>query len=166
MSNYRPGLVDVDPPEDTSLAFESLARSIGINVAVDVPVEVSEWFGEGGHIPIEGLLDGSGIRGTLVPAGDGRHLLYLNKEMRHGIGIEVGDLVELVLWRDESSREVELPEDVRTALDGAGVLDRFLSWAPSHQREYLVAIEDAKRPETRRRRIESTIEQLNPLEGG
>lgn len=160
MANYRPGLADVDLPEALSPRFECLVKPIGFNVAVDIPVEVSSWFGETGHIAVEGLLDGQGIRATLVPLGEGRHRMFLNREMRDATGIQLGDRVQLVLWNDRKPRGPDIPEDVRSALEAAGVLDRFQSWSPSHQREYLVVIEDAKREETRVRRIESTIEQL------
>lgn len=165
MANYRPGLVDVDPPEEKAPTFSTQAYSLDINVAIDIPPEVSDWFDERGHIPVEGLLDGFGIRGALVPVGERRHRMFLNEEMRQGIGIGVGDVVELVLWRDDTSREPEIPEDVRSALEQAGLLGRFLSWPPSHQREYLVVIEDAKKPETRRKRIEITVEHLTSQAG-
>lgn len=158
MANYTPGIVPgLRPPADTAPEFTAVAYGHGLNVAVNLPEEVSGWFGEQRHVSVLGLLDGAGIQATLAPRGGGRHRLYLNNEMRSAVGIEVGDRVTITLWRDPDPRDPELPEDVRTAFDAAAVLESFLAWPPSHRREYLVAIEDAKRPETRWRRIEQTI---------
>lgn len=57
--------------------------------------------------------------------------------------------------------DLDLPRDVAEALAGKpSVRRRFLSLAPSHQGEYLRWIEQARRPETRARRIESMLEMV------
>lgn len=107
MSNYRPGLAEVVPPEDTAPPFRATTYALEINVAVDVSEEVSDRFGDRGHIPVLGLLGGTGIRATLVPAGGGRRRLFLNEEMREATGTEVGEEVELLLWGDTTPRAPE-----------------------------------------------------------
>jgi hypothetical protein len=153
-------LAGVERPSTTAPEFSAAAYALGINVALDVPEEVTVWFGSTRHVPVCGLLDGTGIRATLVPTGDGKHRLFLNAEMRSACGIAVGDACSVVLWADPSDRTPVLPDDVRAALEEAGVLADFLAWPPSHRREYLVAIEDAKTPATRLRRIARTIETI------
>jgi uncharacterized protein YdeI (YjbR/CyaY-like superfamily) len=80
--------------------------------------------------------------------------------MRAATKLKEGDDASVRLWRDEQARNHALPSDVKRALRAAGVLDRFLAWSPSHQREYLVTIEDAKQEKTRALRIERTIAAL------
>ncbi len=161
MANYTAGLApQARPPRATAPAFTAVVYAIGINFAVDVPEEVSAWFGQRGNVPVLGLLDGVGIRSTLTPCGEGRHRLYLNAAMRRAAGVGAGAEVRLRLWRDESTRRPRLPADVRDALRSAGVLEAFAGLPPSHRREFLVWIEDAKRPETRHRRIERAITEL------
>lgn len=53
-----------------------------------------------------------------------------------------------------------LLSDIETALSAADLLEKFRKLPPSHQREWIKYIEEAKRPETRARRIEKTIRQL------
>jgi uncharacterized protein YdeI (YjbR/CyaY-like superfamily) len=54
-----------------------------------------------------------------------------------------------------------LPEDVRLALAAEEAAERrFATLPPSHRKEHLRWIEEAKRPETRRRRLETTIQRL------
>jgi len=57
---------------------------------------------------------------------------------------------------DDSPREVVVSDDLAAALDRAGVRDRFDAMAYSHRREYVRWVEEAKRPDTRQRRIEGT----------
>ncbi|WP_068076427.1 YdeI/OmpD-associated family protein [Novosphingobium lentum] len=50
--------------------------------------------------------------------------------------------------------DIAMPDDFATALAGAGEAHaRFEAFAPSHRREYLEWITEAKRPETRAKRI-------------
>jgi hypothetical protein len=161
MPNYKPGVVpDLTVPDETSPEFTARVYALGINYALDVPEAVSRWFDRSGPVPVLGLVDGVGIRVTLVPRGQGRHRAFLNAAMRESLGVGEGALVTGRLWLDAEPRDPELPNDVEAALAAAGVLEGFRSWPPSHQREYLVAIEDAKRPDTRARRIARTIGEV------
>ncbi len=166
MANYVAGLApEARRPRATAPVFAAAVYAIGVNFAVDVPEEVSAWFGERGNVPVLGLLDGVGIRSTLTPRGGGRHRLYLNAAMRRTAGVGAGEVVRLRLWRDGSARRPRLPADVRDALHSAGVLEAFAGLPPSHRREFLVWIEDAKRKETRRRRIGRAVTELRRRQG-
>lgn len=54
----------------------------------------------------------------------------------------------------------DMPADFQAALESNGLLTAFEALAPSHRREHILAIEDAKKPETRQRRIEKAIEMI------
>lgn len=76
-------------------------------------------------------------------------------------GAEAGDKVEVVVELDEQPRVVELPNDLRKALSRRkGLLEAWSSFSYSHQREYVQWIEEAKREETRARRITSAVEMI------
>jgi hypothetical protein len=56
---------------------------------------------------------------------------------------------------------LDTPDDLREALDGNGEAAAFFGkLAPSHKKEYILWIVEAKRPETRLARIQKTIEKL------
>ncbi|HEU5079151.1 MAG TPA: YdeI/OmpD-associated family protein [Opitutaceae bacterium] len=59
-------------------------------------------------------------------------------------------------------KELPVPADLKTALGknkkASATFDNF---APSHRREYIMWITDAKRPETREKRLQTTIEWLS-----
>lgn len=139
-----------------SRRFRGRIDQAGVNPYVDVPQRVSRAFApwaRGGRVRVAGTLNGVPVRATLVPVGQGRHRLYVNGGMRAAAGVGVGDLVSLVL-RPTGPDEVELPADVAAALaDVAGVQEAFAALAPSHRRELLRYVDDARTPQTRTRRI-------------
>jgi uncharacterized protein YdeI (YjbR/CyaY-like superfamily) len=54
--------------------------------------------------------------------------------------------------------DYELPDDFAAALNVApGLREAFLALPPSHRREYLRYVGEAKRPETHTRRIERSL---------
>ncbi|WP_255594430.1 YdeI/OmpD-associated family protein [Pontibacter sp. HSC-14F20] len=61
---------------------------------------------------------------------------------------------------DRKNRTVEIPQDLREALESAGLLETFEKLAFTHRKEHVLAIQEAKRPETRANRIGKTIEML------
>jgi hypothetical protein len=97
-----PGL---ERPGETAPEFTAVVYGHGLNVAVNLPEEVSGWFGDRGKMRVLGLLNGIGMRATLMPRGAGRHRLYLNAAMRQEAGVAVGDSVGVVLWRAPEARD-------------------------------------------------------------
>ena len=137
-----------------------------MNVALDVPVAVSEAFGVRGHIPVVGTVDGAELTATLVPVGGGRHRLFLNGAMRDAIGKGAGDSVEMRLRLDRRDRTPETPPDLQEALAEDGASAAWEALAPSRRKECLVWLADAKRGQTRAARIgrivEAAIEEGTP----
>jgi uncharacterized protein YdeI (YjbR/CyaY-like superfamily) len=91
----------------------------------------------------------------------GRHLIGLSNANRQAAGVVTGDEVEVELELDAEPRVVTAPADFARALDADPVAraayDRL---ADSHKREHVRAIESAKKPETRQRRIEKAVAML------
>jgi uncharacterized protein YdeI (YjbR/CyaY-like superfamily) len=60
-----------------------------------------------------------------------------------------------------AKQSLEIPADFQSALNkNAAAKNAFAAFSPSHQREYLKWILEAKRDETRTMRIASTVEKL------
>jgi uncharacterized protein YdeI (YjbR/CyaY-like superfamily) len=53
-----------------------------------------------------------------------------------------------------------MPDDIQAALNEAGLAERFAALPPSHQREYLRWVNEAKRPETRAKRLVKMCQML------
>jgi len=125
-----------------------------------VPTEVVEALGGKGRIPVTATFDGVPYRGSIVRMGGGA-VLGVQKAIMTEAGVRVGDSFTVVVRNDEAPREVEVPVDLAEALARNGAARAaFEGLSFSHKREYVRSITEAKRPQTRARRIELTIEQL------
>jgi hypothetical protein len=126
---------------------------------VRVPDDVVAALGGKGRIPVEATFDGVAYRGSVVSMGGGKVLGVL-KGIRAELGKQPGDTVAVTLAADTAPRTVEVADDLRTALDAAGLAETFTALSYSHQREYVTWIDEAKKPETRARRIAGTVDRL------
>ncbi|MFD2514170.1 YdeI/OmpD-associated family protein [Pontibacter locisalis] len=61
---------------------------------------------------------------------------------------------------DRKTKTVILPEDMTKALKQANLVEEFNKLAFTHRKEYVVAVLEAKRPETRSRRIQQAVDYL------
>lgn len=126
---------------------------------VEVPGDVIAALGGGGRIPVRATFDGIDYRGSIASMG-GCMALGILKGIRSELGKGDGDAVTVTVVRDTAERTVDVPEDLATALQEAGLRESFDKLAYSHRREHVNAINDAKKPETRRRRIDKALEML------
>jgi hypothetical protein len=127
---------------------------------IDVPPQVVEALGGKGRIPVTATFDGVPYRGSIVRMGGGA-VLGVQKAIMAEAGVSVGDSLTVVVRNDDAPREVEVPDDLAEALDRNGAARAvFDELSYSHRREFVSSITEAKRPETRARRIERTIQQL------
>lgn len=124
-----------------------------------VPFDARDAFGQA-RPPVRRTVNGTPIRGRLA-VYDGTTVLGLRREIREAAGIEVGDLVEVVLELDDAPREVSPPAELDAALAAdAGLRATFDALAFTHRREYAEWVGGAKREETRARRAAKAIEML------
>jgi hypothetical protein len=126
-----------------------------VNAVVEVPAAVSKAFAawaRSGRIAVEGRLNQAALRTTLMPVGGGGHRLYLNGGLRTAAGVDVGDEVLLTL-RPTQPDEVVAAADVVEAFDAAGVRATFEGLAPSHRREWIRYIDDARSAPARAARL-------------
>jgi hypothetical protein len=124
-----------------------------------VPFDAKEVFGHG-RPPVRVTLNGYEYRSTLAPYG-GVYYLPVNQAVRAGAHVKAGDRVNVVLEADEAPRTVKPPADLARALKAnPAAKARWEELSFTHRKEYAEAIEEAKKPETRARRIAQAIEQL------
>jgi hypothetical protein len=110
--------------------------------------------------PVTGTVNGTPFRTRLAVYG-GVTYLGFPKPVREAAGIVTGDTLDIALDRDDAPREVEVPEALAAALaadPGARATYDALSF--THRNEYARWIAEAKREDTRQRRVAKTIEAL------
>ena len=139
--------------------FEALLESTQAGTVVEVPFDAERTFGDV-RPPVRGTLNDAPFRSTLAKHDD-RWLLVVNPELAEAVGASEGDWVAVEIDVDDEPRAIEIPQDLREALlaepDLAG---RFDGLSYSHQKEYVDWVNEAKREETRGRRIEKTLEMV------
>ena len=110
--------------------------------------------------PVTVTLNGYTYRSTIAAMG-GQPCIPLRKSNREAAGLEGGETIEVRLDLDTAKREVTPPADLLRALKAKpGALERWRALSYSHQREHVEAIEEAKKPETRSRRIEGALQMI------
>jgi hypothetical protein len=98
---------------------------------------------------------------TSVARMGGEFLLGLSREVRDGAGVQAGDEAEVTIELDEAPREVDVPADLAAALaadpQAAASFERM---AFTHRKEYARWVAEAKRDETRQRRVAQAVEMI------
>jgi hypothetical protein len=122
-----------------------------------VPEDVVAKLGQGKKPKVVVLLKGYSYRSTIHVMG-GKSLLPLAKEHREKSGVKGGEKVEVTLEVDAAPREVEVPKDLAAALKKAGATAGFAALSFTYRKEHVRAIEEAKAPETRARRIAKAVD--------
>lgn len=125
--------------------------------ALEVPFDPKPVFGKV-RAPVRVTVGTHTFRSTIAAMG-GPCFVPLRRSNREAAGVTGGQRVRVTLTLDTEPRVVVIPSDLRAALTRAGpaALAAWKTMAYTHQREHAEAIEGAKKPETRQRRIEGCV---------
>ncbi|TDB95367.1 YdeI/OmpD-associated family protein [Actinomadura sp. 7K534] len=127
---------------------------------VEVPGEVVEELGRGGRPAVKVTVNGHTYRSTIATMG-GRFMLPVSAENREAAGVRAGDEIDVDVEVDDEPRTVTVPDDLAEALAGDEEARRFFDGLSySKQRWFVLSVEGAKKPETRRRRVEQAVAKL------
>jgi bifunctional DNA-binding transcriptional regulator/antitoxin component of YhaV-PrlF toxin-antitoxin module len=124
------------------------------------PHDVEVEFGTKGRVPVKATFDGVSYTGTMIRYGNPLHMLPILKAIREQIGKQPGDLVDVEVRRDAGERVLEVPEDLAKLLKKEKLSAIFEKLSYTNRREYCRWIADAKREETRARRLGKVTEML------
>ncbi len=124
------------------------------------PFDVSQEFGTRGRVAVKATFNGVPYTGSLVKYGQPQHMLPVLKEIREKTGKNIGDQLDIVLWRDQAERTIEIPEDLAAIMERESVRAFFDSLSFTHRKEYCRWISEAKREETRTKRLEKAVQML------
>ena len=117
-------------------------------------------FATKGKVPVKATFNGVPYTGSLIKYGNPLHMMGVLKSIREQIGKGPGDTIEVVVWRDEEVRTVEVPAQFEELIKKEGLLPVFEKLSYTHRKEYCRWITDAKKEETRLRRLGKAIEML------
>jgi len=137
-----------------------LQRTGGNTTGFQVPDEAVADLGGGGRPKVAVTVNGFTFQSSIAKMG-GSYWLGVSAERRTAAGVEGGQVYDLDVELDTAPRVVETPEDLRAALEAEPALSaKWQQLSYSHQREHVEAINSAKAPETRARRVAKAIEML------
>lgn len=152
---------------DERFTFQAqLVQEDGAEAALcPVPGEISAALGAHGRTSVRGTIQGQPFRGWLTP-DHGVYSLEVPPAQRQRLGVKVGDTLRIDLEIDEEPRSITLPTLLAQALAAHPLAaDAWERMSLSRRREFVQAIEGAKKPDTRARRIEKIIASLLEIAG-
>jgi hypothetical protein len=124
------------------------------------PFDVPRIFSTKARVPVRGTINGYGFRSSLSNMGDG-HFMPVNAELRACGKCKAGDTVEVVLQRDLEERVVEVPNDIKKVIASSKTARAtWDSLSFTHQKEWVRAITEAKKEETKQSRINKMMAAL------
>jgi Bacteriocin-protection, YdeI or OmpD-Associated/Domain of unknown function (DUF1905) len=127
---------------------------------LEVPRQVVEALGGGKRPRVIITINGHSWR-SRVAIMRGRCLLGLSNANRHAAGVVTGQEVEVDLEFDPEPPRVIVPADFASALEANPLARAAYDRLPDgRKREHVRAIESAKKPDTRQRRIEKALMTL------
>lgn len=137
----------------------TLGGDDGTVPAVIVPFDVKAAYGQA-RPKVKVTVNGVTLRTTVAVYG-GRSYIGFRKEICQAAGLQLGKTITVAIELDAEPRVVDVPEDLARALaTHASARKRFDSLSYSHRREHAQWVAEAKKPETRARRIARVIELL------
>lgn len=142
------------------MRFETTLHQTGNNTGIEVPPELVEQLGGGKRAAVRVTVNGYVYPSTIASMG-GRFLIPFSSDKRAATGLAGGDPITVELELELTPRVIEPTPDLAAALAAspaaAAAWERL---APSHRKAHVAAIESAKAPETRARRVAGAIEKL------
>jgi hypothetical protein len=112
------------------------------------------------RVPVVVDINGYTFRSTIFKMC-GECFVPLRQSHRDGAGAKIGQRVSVTLTEDDKPRTIAAPAVLKKALKAAGLEAGWKKLSFTHQREHVEAITQAKKPETRERRITKCLEMLN-----
>jgi hypothetical protein len=140
--------------------FSTTMSQMGNNTGIEVPAGIVAGLDGGKRPAVIVSVNGYQYRSTIASMA-GKYLLPFSAERRRQSGIGGGDAVEVELTLDTAPRTVEVPDDLRAALDASPrAVAAWDTLSYTYKKEHVRSVLDAKKADTRTRRIAAVIAKL------
>jgi autonomous glycyl radical cofactor GrcA len=133
--------------------------------AIPVPAKITQALGTHAAVAVTARLNESApFAVSLFPVGGGQHYIRIKAKVRKETGTKVGDGVLMRITVVDRAA-VANPADLRSALKAAGVTNEFNALTPGRRSFIIRRIEEAAKPETRRKRIQEAVSEAQKRRG-
>jgi len=137
-----------------------IEASDGGGAFVLFPYDTEAEFATRGKVPVKATLGGVPYTGSLMTCGGPHHMLAVVKAIRLQIGKGPGDTIDVEVWKDEEQRVLEVPAAFEKLMKEEGLFPFFEGLSFTHRKEYCRWVAEAKKEETRLKRLERAVEML------
>ncbi len=137
-----------------------LQRTGATTTGFEVPEEIVAELDGGGRPKVVAIVNDFTFRSTIAKMG-GSYWLGVSAERREASGLSGGETYDVDVALDTAPRAVEVPDDLRAALDAEPAARDF--WATlsfSNQRYHVDQLTSAKTADTRARRLAKSLSLL------
>jgi|SRR6185295_18930239 len=142
------------------MKFSTTMFRQGNNTGIEVPADIVAALGAGKRPAVVVNVNGYEYRSTVAPMG-GRYLLPFSAERRNESGIGGGDALNVELTLDITPRTVEVPADLRAAIDAsASAAAAWDKLSYTYRKQASRSVLEAKKADTRARRIRVIVAKL------
>lgn len=133
---------------------------------IRLPGETVSRFGTKARVSVRIIIGSKEFATSIMPSGDGLHHVMFNKGMQAAaavIGWKAGEPLKFVIRKDDEPRpETPMPKELGCALEADAVAKSlFEKLAPSHRREHIRYVSEAKQEVTRQRRTIRCLEVIH-----
>jgi Bacteriocin-protection, YdeI or OmpD-Associated/Domain of unknown function (DUF1905) len=142
--------------------FEAVleAADRGPGCAIRLPFDPKAEFGRA-RAPVRVTIGAADPFPTTIAVYGGVAWIGLRKDQQASMGVIPGDAVDVVVELDDQPRTVDVPAELRAALDAAPVASSaFEGLSYTHRKEYCRWVGDAKREQTRMDRAARAVTML------
>ncbi|GLY04596.1 YdeI/OmpD-associated family protein [Actinoplanes sp. NBRC 101535] len=137
-----------------------LERTGGSTTGFRVADDLVTGLGGGGRPKVVVTVNGFEFRSSIAKMG-GEYWLGVSADRRKAAGIEGGQIYDVTVALDEAPRTVEVPDDLKAALDAEPEVRAFWDTVSfSNQRWHADQLTSAKTAETRARRLAKSLDLL------
>ena len=126
---------------------------------VELSFDVRKEFGRA-RPPVKVTINGHSYRSTVSVYG-GKYFIPVRKSNQDAAAVKPGDICKVAIAPDTEIRDVHPPHDLEAALaKNPAARARWDKLSFTHKKEHAQALLEAKKPETRARRLHKTLEML------
>ena len=138
---------------------QTFSAKLRDNGTIEVPLDVRAIYGEA-RPAVKMTIGGETFQNRIAVYG-GKSILGIWKAVRERMGLKDGQTIQVTLEADTAPRTVTPPKELAAVLKkNATARAGWEAMSFTHQREWATAIADAKKPETREKRLAQAIEAL------
>lgn len=143
-------------------SFKTIIKAFGNNTGIVVPEENLLELNAGKKPPVKVNVNGYEYQSTIASMS-GYYLIPLSKEHRLNSGLKGNDEVDVMLTLESKDRNLEVPLELIQILKDNNLLELFDKQSYSNRKEMVRLVVDAKKEDTKMKRLSQIVNQLKDL---